>query len=133
MNQNIKIPYKNKRLRINLILGIVWVLLGIVQIWTSDKISWNEYFWLFFGTFYLVTYFYQKKEKYITIENGIIKENWPFGKAVLLSEIKMIRHFAGDFIIKSADKRLVINIDLIDKESLAQLKEILKSLDAKWF
>ena len=68
MNYKIKIPYKTKQVRINLILGILWILNGVVQIYLSDRNSWPEYFWLFFGVFYLAIYFYQKKRKYISIE-----------------------------------------------------------------
>lgn len=132
MNYKIKIPYKTKQVRINLILGILWILNGVVQIYLSERNSWPEYFWLFFGVFYLTIYFYQKKRKYISIENGVVKQNWPFGKSIKLSEIKIIRHFSGDFILKSDKKKLTIHINFIDEESLIHLKEVLKSLDVEW-
>ena len=49
-----------------------------------------------------------------------------------LNEIKRIRHFAGDYILKSDNKELTINIQLIDEESLLELKTELKKLNAEW-
>jgi hypothetical protein len=37
---------------------------------------------------YLSLYFYQRQNKYLTIENGFIKENSPFGKKINLTDIK---------------------------------------------
>jgi hypothetical protein len=45
--------------------------------------------------------FYQRQNKYLTIENGFIKENSPFGKKINLTDIKQIKKFAGDYIIKN--------------------------------
>lgn len=96
--------------------------------------NWIDYGWIVFGIIYLTFYFYQKTQKYITIENGIIKQNWLFGKCLQLSEITVIRYFAGEYILKTENKKeFKIQINFITEESATQLKEILKSLDAKWF
>ncbi|WP_438966456.1 hypothetical protein [Flavobacterium sp.] len=85
-----KIPYKKKQLNINLILGIVWLI------------------------------------------NGIIKENYPFGKKINLDEIKLIKHFAGDIILKTEKTELTINTLLIDEKSIPELKTELKKLNVEW-
>lgn len=46
-------------------------------------------------------YFYEYFNPYLTIENGIIKTNNPFGKKMNLTEIKRIKKFAGDYILKT--------------------------------
>jgi hypothetical protein len=78
----------------------------------------------------LIIYFYQKKEKYLTLENGIIKQNWPFGKK--MNEIKRIRHFAEEYTLKPELQIMKINIDLIEEESLSELKTELKKLNVEW-
>ena len=98
----------------------------------KEDVNWFDCAWFCFSAIYLIMYFYQKKEKYLTLENGIIKQNWPFGKKMNLNEIKRIRHFAGDYILKSENKELAINIQLIDEESLLELKTELKKLNAEW-
>ena len=49
-----------------------------------------------------------------------------------LNEIKRIRHFAGEYILKSKLKKMKINIQLINEESLLELKTELKKLDVEW-
>ena len=127
-----RIRYKKKQVNLNLFLGIVWLANAIVQTIINENQSWFDYIWYLLSGFYFITYFYQKKEKYLTIENGIIKQNWPFGKKLNLIEIKRIRHFAGEYIIKTELNEMKINIGLIDEESLSDLKSELKKLNAEW-
>ena len=127
-----KILYKKKQVKLNLIMGIFWLIYGIVLVVFNEDMNWFDYGWFVFSGIYLIIYFYQKKEKYLTLENGFIKQNWPFGKKMNLNEIKRIRHFAGDYILKSENKELTINIQLIDEESLLELKTELEKLNVEW-
>ena len=105
-----RIRYKKKQVNLNLYLGIIWFANGIVQTVFNENSSWFDYFWFLLSGTYLIIYFYQKKEKYLTVENGIIKQNWPLGKKMKLNEIKRIKHFAGEYILKSELKKMKINI-----------------------
>lgn len=127
-----KIRYKKKQVNLNLFLGIIWLANGIIQTVINENSYWFDYIWFLLSGFYLVIYFYQKKEKYLTIENGIIKQNWPFGKKINLNEIQRIRHFAGEYILNSELQKMKINIDLIEKDSLSDLKTELKKLNVEW-
>jgi hypothetical protein len=64
--------------------------------------------------------FYQRQNKYLTIENGFIKRIVHL-KKINLTDIKQIKKFAGDYIIKKKTK-LTINTQIIDPNSLAELK-----------
>ena len=81
---------------------------------------------------YLGIYFYQKNYKYLTIENGIIHVNGPFGKKLNLTEIKRIKKFAGDYILKTDKKELTINTQIIEPTSLSELNDELEKLDVEW-
>ncbi len=126
------IPYKKKRLTVNLILGLIWMIYAVILTQINENFSWIDYGWFIMAIAYFILYFYQKREKYFTIENGIIKQNWPFGKKLNLSEIKYIRYFAGDIILKTDESDLSINGDLIDEKTYDGLKEELKKLKAEW-
>ncbi|MFO7672216.1 MAG: hypothetical protein R6V74_00755, partial [Lutibacter sp.] len=106
---------------------------AITNITSDEKPNWKDYAWFVISGIYIISYFYQKSEKYLTIENGIIKQNWPFGKELNLTEIKGIKHFAGDYILKSDKKQLKINAQLIDEKSLSALKTELEKLNAEWY
>ena len=79
-----KIRYRKKIVNRNLILGVVWLIFGAVQaIFIEDSNPFN-YAWFVLSGVYFVLYFNQKNKKYLTIKNGVIKQNWPLGKEMNL-------------------------------------------------
>ena len=68
----------------------------------------------------------------ISIKDGIIKVSSPFGKSINLNEVKRIRKFAGDYILKTDKRELTINTQLIDPISLEDLNAELKKLNVEW-
>ena len=127
-----KIGYKKRHLNVNLIFGLFWLLWFFIGVFGKEEPNWTDYGWIVISLMYLGMYFYQKNYNYLTIENGFIKQNWPFGKKMNLNEIKRIRLFAGEYILKSELKKMKINIQLINEESLLELKTELKKLDVEW-
>jgi hypothetical protein len=127
-----KIGYKKRHLNVNLIFGLFWLLWFFIGVFGKEEPNWTDYGWIVISLMYLGMYFYQKNYNYLTIENGFIKQNWPFGKKMNLNEIKGIKHFAGEYILKSELKKMKINIQLINEESLLELKTELKKLDVEW-
>jgi hypothetical protein len=66
------------------------------------------------------------------IENGVMRINGSFGKKIKLTDIKEIKKFAGDYIIKTDKKELGINTQLMDPKSLVALDEELAKLNVLW-
>lgn len=127
-----KIPYKNTHLNINLIFGILWLVYFLLQLIFDDEMKALDYGWLIIALVYLGAYFYHKHYKYLTLKNGVISINGPLGKKVKLSEIKQIKTFAGDYILKTDKKQLTINSQLIDPKSLTKLNTALEALNVEW-
>jgi len=123
-----KIAYRKRQMTINLIFGLIWLVLFFIRILTKDKPNWTDYGWIVISAMYLILYFYQKKIKYLTIENGFIKDNSPFGKKINLSDIKQIKKIAGDYILKTEKTELKINTQVIEPNSLAELNNELDKL-----
>jgi hypothetical protein len=126
-----KRKFKKKRLYINLILGIVWLALGILNLNEDDKIRWTDYGYLVAGILYIGHYLYDLTNQYLTIENGTIRKNalYGFRKDINLNEVNWIKKFAGDYTLKTEKKELKINTELIDKDSLTELNKILAELN----
>ena len=126
-----KIKFKKKRLRVNLILGLVWIVLGTLSIVTDDEISWTDYGYLVIGILYIGHYLSDLTNQYLTIENGTIRKNGLYGywKKINLNEINWIKKFAGDYTLKTEQKELKINTELIDKDALSELNKILTELN----
>lgn len=123
-----KIRFTNKRLRYNLIFGILYAALGIVAI-ISDLNNYFNYLWTLLGIIYIGTYLFENKKQYLTIENGIISKNHLIPKKINLNEIKRIKKFAGDYILKTDTTELRINTELIEEKSLAELNVVLENLN----
>jgi hypothetical protein len=77
-------------------------------------------------------YRYIKVKYYLIIEKDVLKQNYIFGKKMELSEIKSIKHFAGEYILRTDKRKMRINIGSIEKSSLAELRDELKKLDVQW-
>ncbi|EDP72282.1 hypothetical protein FBALC1_14312 [Flavobacteriales bacterium ALC-1] len=127
-----KIQYKKRHLNINLFFGIVWLIFGLLGIFTKEELYWTDYGWLIISMLYFTIYFYQKQNKYLSIENGMLKLNSPFGKKIKLTEIKRIKKFAGDYIIKTDKTELTISTQIIDPNSLVELNTELEKLNLQW-
>lgn len=127
-----KIQYKKSQLNFNLFFGIIWFSYFLSKLFFDDQLRWIDYGWILISMAYFGIYFYQKKYKYVSIENGILNVYGPLGKKLHLTEIKQIKWFAGDYILKSDNKELTINIQLVDPDSLAELKAELEKLNVKW-
>ena len=126
-----KIGHKKRQIKVNLIFGIIWSTYFIIGL-LIDEVHWIDYGWIVIALAYFINYFYQKKYNYVTIENGFINVNGPFGKKLNLTEIKRIKKFAGDYILKTDTKELTINTQFIEPNSLAELTTELKKLNAEW-
>jgi hypothetical protein len=126
-----KIKFKRKRLYINLILGIAWLTLGIFNLIGNFKLNWWDYLYVIAGVLYIGRFVYDFTNQYLIIKNDTIRKNilYGAGKQISLSEVKSIKSFGGEYILKTEQKELRINTDLIDKDSLTELKEILEKLN----
>ena len=125
-----KILYSKKRRKYELFQGLFWILLFVLGLLFSDRKNIFFYLYLLMGLIHI--YLYLKVKYYLSIENNIIKQNYIFGKKIDLSEIKSIKHFAGEYILRTDTRKMKINISLVDQSSLVDLKCELKKLDAQW-
>lgn len=127
-----KIKHKRRQLKINLITGIFWLFYFIILLNINEKNHWIDYGWILIFLMYFINYFYQKKYNYVVIKNGVINVNGPLGKKLNLTEIKRIKKFAGDYILKTDKKELTINTQFIEPNSLVELNAELEKLNIEW-
>ena len=127
-----KIKHKRRQLKINLITGIFWLFYFIILLNINEKNHWIDYGWILISLMYFINYFYQKKYNYVVIKNGVINVNGPLGKKLNLTEIKRIKKFAGDYILKTDKKELTINTQFIEPNSMVELNAELEKLNIEW-
>tara|TARA_B110000503_G_scaffold135710_1_gene216781 strand:- start:2731 stop:3084 length:354 start_codon:yes stop_codon:yes gene_type:complete len=117
MKNPMKFIYKKKHQKSNLIIGVLWILLGTGAILFNegDK-NWFLGANIGLGIVYLGTYIYNHFTGYISIEDGIIKESGLFGTKLEIAKITFFKKFASDYILTAGDKKLNINTHLIGEK-----------------
>ncbi len=127
-----KITYNKKQYNLNLFIGTIWLTFFALKLFFGNDFSWLDYGWLVIAFAYFGTYYYQRKYDYVTIENGVVNVNGPFGKKINLDEVKQIKKFAGDYILTSDKKELTINTQKIQPNLLAKLDAALEKLNVAY-
>ena len=128
-----KIKYKQSRLYTNLIFGLVWMTLGIFTIIEKEKFRWYDMIYIVFGLIYSAQSAYEYYYQHLTLTKDFICQHALFeNKQIKLADIINVKSIAGDYIIKTKTDELYINSNLLDKKSLNQFIEKLKTLEVEW-
>jgi hypothetical protein len=126
---DIKLRYNIKNQRYNIILGGLFILLAGIELIASNEI---RYFNITLALLYIAPYFYHKKVPFLTIQKGVLKQNWWFGKSIDSKDINEIKYFAGEYIIRSQKKELRIDTHIIDPRDQPLLTDFLRTHQDKW-
>ena len=124
--------YKKRSINFNLVYGLFHIVLAFIMMYVEEHLL-MTYFWMAFSVLCIINYYFQKTYQYLSIENGIIKINEPFGKKLKLSEIQKIKKIPGDYILKTGHKELTINTQITEPKSLILLNSELEKLNAVWY
>ena len=126
---DIKLRYNIKNQRYFIIAGGLFILLAGIELIASNEIS---YFNITLALLYIAPYFYHKKVHFLTIQKGVLKQNWWFGKSIDSKDINEIKYFAGEYIIRSQKKELLIDTHIIDPRDQPLLTDFLRTHQDKW-
>ena len=126
---DIKLRYNIKNQRYFIIAGGLFILLAGIELIASNEIS---YFNITLSLLYIAPYFYHKKVPFLTIQKGVLKQNWWFGKSIDSKDINEIKYFAGEYIIRSQKKELRIDTHIIDPRDQPLLTDFLRTHQDKW-
>ena len=126
---DIKLRYNIKNQRYFIIVGGLFILLAGIELIASNEIS---YFNITLALLYIAPYFYHKKVPFLTIQKGVLKQNWWFGKSIDSKDINEIKYFAGEYIIRSQKKELRIDTHIIDPRDQPLLTDFLRTHQDKW-
>ncbi len=125
-----KIKYKNRRLLSYLVFGVLWLVMGTLSM-IYQPTGWFRYGFFVFALLYLGQFAYYKTKQYLRIENGILTKNDIFSKSIELNKVRQLKKFAGEYTLKTEDKELKINTQIIEEESLKELDKVLNNLGLK--
>jgi len=126
---DIKLRYNIKNQCYFIIAGGLFILLAGIELIASNEI---RYFNITLALLYIAPYFYHKKVPFLTIQKGVLKQNWWFGKSIDSKDINEIKYFAGEYIIRSQKKELRIDTHIIDPRDQPLLTDFLRTHQDKW-
>lgn len=127
-----KFSYKQRKLYFNLGLGILWLVIFMMHVLTNDQLRPLDFIWLFVALLYFGLYYYQKSYGYVRFMDGKIEVDGPLGKKASISDVQRIKKFAGEYILKTANKELRINTQLMTPLTKEALTQELEKLDVEW-
>ena len=126
---DIKLRYNIKNQGYYIIAGGLFILLAGIELIASNEI---RYFNITLALLYIAPYFYHKKVPFLTIQKGVLKQNWWFGKSIDSKDINEIKYFAGEYIIRSQKKELRIDTHIIDPRDQPLLTDFLRTHQDNW-
>jgi len=121
------IRFKRRYLRWNLVFGLFWLILGVISI-SNNSENFLNYGYLFAAIFYTGNYILKSNNQYLTIDSETITINNLFPKKVNLNDLILIKKSKKIYILKTEISELRIKTSLIEKNSLKDLRAILKNL-----
>ena len=134
-----KIRYTKERLRSNSRMGIFFVAIGIILFslsfvtgeWKEISIASIGIGQIGAGIFMFIIYYFENRNQYLTLKNGELIKNTLFPKKIKLAEIKSIKEFAGDLKLITQKTEFIIDTQIIEPNSLIELKTELKNYNLK--
>ncbi len=126
-----KIKFKNSRFIKNIVIGSVFILIGLEGILEVENARGSKYFIFCAGIIYVASAVYEMIFQYLTIEEGTIKSNalLSFRKKIKLNEVYWIKESDRNYYLKTEKTVFKINTDLIETNSLLNLHVVLKELN----
>lgn len=126
---DIQLRYNLKNQRFFIIAGALFILSFVIELITSNEI---KYFNIALALLYIAPYFYHKKVPFLSVQQGVLKQHWWFGKRIDSKDINEIKYFAGEYIVRGAHKEIRIDTHLIDPRDQPLLTDFLRTHQDKW-
>ncbi|MRJ08738.1 hypothetical protein EDL99_07650 [Ornithobacterium rhinotracheale] len=123
-----KIQFSEKYMYINLILGILWIVLGLYFVFISEDDWWGYYLYLVVGILYFLVFLTQIWRNYAEIkEDRLVVYGIP-NKEIKFKDLREVKYFAGDYIFVSDQKKIKIPKVLIQKDQQLEFEAFFQGL-----
>lgn len=122
-----ELKYRKRIKYFHLIMAIAFFAISMASVLDISHHWWvYGYFPLIF--YYFANFFYMNRHPYLFIEKGLITKNELFNrKKIKIENIKKIIKIAGDYIIKTENKRFTIALEMMEKQSKERLEKFVEN------
>lgn len=111
-----KFPYKKSKNRFNLILGLLWLVLFIGDVFFDQKLVWYSVFKGILAISYIFLFFYETKKRYFEITPDAIKLYQLPTKEIKIKDITDIKKVFDEYQIISPQRTIKISTQSLDKD-----------------
>lgn len=126
-----KFKYPKRKKSFNLIIGILWIGLGVFALWESEARTY-EYIWLVLGLFYFGLALYMQVASYVTITKEAIIKNNLVPIKIPLTKITKVNEFANEITIEMDNKKMKIHKNNIQKNQLPIFREAIAKIEKQY-
>ncbi|WHF52123.1 hypothetical protein QGN23_02330 [Chryseobacterium gotjawalense] len=131
-NRTFEFAFSNKRLFTNLVLGILWLGIGISYFFEQDdKLRYKPYVVSVLGILYISLFLFEFKQKYFEITKDKIKIKSIPSKEINLNEVTEVKYYADDYTFKTPIKSLKIVKSQINKKQLPEFENFFNNLNSE--
>lgn len=123
-----KFSYANKRLYLNLVLGILWTIIGSSYFFEKENMKWNHYLFIAIGLLYLTIFGYEYLHKYFEINNEKIRLFSVPQEEIKISDIEEVKYYADEYTFKTKNKSLKIVKSQINKTQRSEFENFFTHL-----
>ena len=128
-----RVYLKRRNRRVNLIMGLVWVIYVPVMYLLSEDFDAYQIGFTAIGLVYLYVFWFQRKRGFLRIDEHQVATTDPFfAKKIPIDQITSVRRFAGDYIFKGGKKEISFDTRSIDVDSLEALNQKIEELGIPW-
>lgn len=118
-----EIKYNQSQNKLSVMLGVLLLMLNMISVIVYGKFVG---FALGLGITYVGMAIYRYYVPYAVVKDGYLKKD--FGGKIPLEEITDTRRFAGDYVFRSATKKITLDKNLVDKTSIDALETLINNL-----
>ncbi|MFU2094514.1 hypothetical protein [Ornithobacterium rhinotracheale] len=123
-----KIQFSKKYMYTNLILGILWIALGLYFVFISSSDWWGYYLYLVVGILYFFVFLTQIWRNYTEIKDDRLIVYGIPKKEIRFKDLRQVKYFAGDYIFVSDQKKIKIPKQLIQKDQQSEFEAFFQEL-----
>ena len=109
-------PYKKSKNNFNLIIGVLWLVLFIADLFFDKKLDWYSAFKGILATSYIFIFFYGTKKRYFEITSDAIRLYQFPSKEIKINAITDIKKVFDEYQLTSSMTTIKISTQNLDKE-----------------
>lgn len=126
-----KFSYSFRQLIVNLIMGLVWIGLGIRSLYINETIDYKPIVFIIVGVLFLALFIFQYTKKYFEVTDDWIEVSSIFDKKININDLTKVIFTSGIYVFTSRNKRIKIVQPKIKRDQIASFNKVFDKIKKK--